>query len=90
MSLNIKNSAVEKLANEVARLTGESKTEAIRKALEERRARLDLLMTRGNRETRLRQFLERELWPIVPLDQLGRKLNRDEEEAILGYGPEGV
>jgi len=90
MSLNIKNPAVEKLANEVARLTGESKTEAIRKALEERRARLDLLMTRGNRETRLRQFLERELWPIVPLDQLGRKLNRDEEEAILGYGPEGV
>lgn len=90
MSLNIKNPAVEKLANEVARLTGESKTEAIRKALEERRARLDLLMTRGNRETRLRQFLERELWPIVPTDQLGRKLNRDEEEAILGYGPEGV
>ncbi len=90
MSLNIKNPAVEKLANEVARLTGESKTEAIRKALEERRARLDLLMTRGNRETRLRQFLERELWPIVPPDQLSRKLNRDEEEAILGYGPEGV
>ena len=37
MALNIKNADVERLATEVARLTGESKTEAIRRALEERR-----------------------------------------------------
>lgn len=90
MSLNIKNPAVERLADEVARLTGESKTEAIRKALEERRARLNFRLTDDNREARLRRFLEQELWPIVPVDQLERKLSRDEEEAILGYGPEGV
>ena len=90
MSLNIKNPAVERLADEVARLTGESKTEAIRKALEERRARLNFRAADDDREARLRRFLEQELWPIVPADQLGKPLSRDEEEAILGYGPEGV
>ena len=35
MPLNIKNAEVERLAAEVSRLTGESKTEAIRRALEE-------------------------------------------------------
>ena len=40
MPLNIKNLEVERLAEEIARLTGESKTEAVRKALEERRTRL--------------------------------------------------
>ena len=35
MALNIKNSAVEELAEEVARLAGETKTEAIRRALAE-------------------------------------------------------
>lgn len=47
-------------------------------------------VTDDNREARLRRFLEQELWPIVPADQLGRRLSRDEEEAILGYGSEGV
>ena len=89
MPLNIKNPVVERLADEVARLTGESKTEAIRKALEERRARLNFRVTGDNREERLRRFLEQELWPIVPTDQMGKRLSRDEEEAILGYGPEG-
>ncbi|MGH8644265.1 MAG: type II toxin-antitoxin system VapB family antitoxin [Gammaproteobacteria bacterium] len=90
MPLNIKNPVVERLADEMARLTGESKTEAIRKALEERRARLNFRLTGDKREERLRRFLERELWPIVPKDQLGRRLSRAEEEVILGYGPEGV
>lgn len=90
MPLNIKNPVVERLADEVARLTGESKTEAIRKALEERRARLSFRLTGERHEERLRRFLEHEVWPIVPEDQLGRRLGRAEEEAILGYGPEGV
>jgi hypothetical protein len=40
MALNLKNPEVERLAAEVARLTGESKTEAIRRSLEECRQRL--------------------------------------------------
>ena len=90
MPLNIKNPVVERLADEVAQLTGESKTEAIRKALEERRARLSFRLTGQRREERLLWFLEHEVWPIVPKDQLGRRLTRAEEEAILDYGPEGV
>ena len=40
MALNIKNPEVERLATEVANLARETKTEAIRRALEERKARL--------------------------------------------------
>ena len=77
MSLNIKNKDVELLIDEVTVLTGESKKEAVRRALEERRARL-------------RRFLEAEVWPQVPASELGRKLTRQEEESILGFGDHGV
>jgi antitoxin VapB len=90
MPLNIKNNEVESLVSEVAELTGESKTEAVRRALEERRERLAFRVTSGNRAARLKRFLEQEVWPIVPEGELGRRLSRAEEEAILGYGPEGV
>src|SRR5260370_6323470 len=40
MALNIKNRNVEELAAEVAKMTGETKTEAIRRALAERHQRL--------------------------------------------------
>ncbi|HEX3962785.1 MAG TPA: type II toxin-antitoxin system VapB family antitoxin [Trebonia sp.] len=90
MALNIKNDEVERLAAEVARLTGESKTEAIRRALAERRQRLAYRISPGDRETQARRFLEREVWPRVPADQLGRRLSRSEEDEILGYGEEGV
>ncbi|HYD05907.1 MAG TPA: type II toxin-antitoxin system VapB family antitoxin, partial [Reyranella sp.] len=49
MALNIKNLAVERLAADVARLTGESKTEAIRRALEERKRRLKGSPSSGRR-----------------------------------------
>lgn len=90
LALNIKNSEVERLAAEVARLTGESKTEAIRQALLERRRRLGLRITPEARRGRLQSFLEREIWARVPADQVGRAPDRAERERILGYGPEGV
>lgn len=40
VSLNIKNPQVERLIDEVARLTGETKTEAVRQALADRRDKL--------------------------------------------------
>ena len=90
MALNIKNSDVENLLDEVVHLTGESKTEAVRKALEERRQRL--LLRFGDRPdaTRLLAFLEGEVWPQIPADQRGKQLTKTEEEAILGYGAAGV
>jgi antitoxin VapB len=40
MALNIRNAETERLANTLARLTGESKTEAVTRALEDRLARV--------------------------------------------------
>ena len=90
MALNIKNTAVERLAEEVARLSGESKTEAVRRALEERKARLAYRVADGDRVSRLKRFLETEVWPTIPPEELGRKMSREEEEQILGYGQAGV
>lgn len=90
MALNIKNEAVERLTAEIARLTGESKTEAVRRALEERKARLAYRVADEDRGARLQRFLENEVWPEVPPKELGRRLSRAEEEEILGYGPEGA
>ncbi len=90
MALNIKNPEVERLAEEVVALTGESKTEAIRRALEERRARLAYRIDADDRATRLTRFLETEVWPRVPEGERGRRLSRVAEDALLGYGPEGV
>ena len=90
MGLNIKNPEVERLATEVARLANETKTEAIRRALEERRTRLRARGARTGRGERLLAFLERDVWPKMPPDELGRVLTRQEEDEILGYGPHGV
>jgi antitoxin VapB len=88
MGLNIKNPEVERLAVEVARLSQETKTEAIRRALAERKARLQAHV--GKRSVRgLRQYLEQEVWPLIPQSRLGRRLTRKQEDRILGYGPEG-
>lgn len=89
MALNIKNAEVERLAADVAALTGESKTEAIRKALEERKGRLSLLTGESRRE-HLWRFLEEEIWADLPDDVRGKELSQEEQDAILGYGPDGV
>ena len=89
MALNLKNTDVERLAAEVARLTGESKTEAIRVALEERRRRLRAVAP-SERRARLLKLLRERVWPAIPKTELGRRLSPEEEDAILGYGKEGV
>lgn len=90
MALNIKNEEVERLATEVARITGESKTEAVRRALAERRQRLAYRVSPADRQTRAVRFLENEVWPRISEEQLGRRLSRAEEDEILGFGPEGT
>jgi antitoxin VapB len=90
MALNIKNREVERLAEEIASITGESKTEAIRNALQERRRRLSYHVVKQDRELRLRNFLEREIWPTIPAEIRGKTISREEWDKILGFSPEGV
>ena len=89
MSLNIKNAEVERLAGEVAELAGETKTEAIRRALIDRRSRL-----RGPSRTvqarRLQQFLEREVWSVVPKRLIGGRITSAALDEILGLDERSV
>jgi antitoxin VapB len=88
VALIIKNPRVERLVAEVAAMAGETETEAVRRSLEERRTRPRFAMATGNRGDHLRAFLTEEVWPAVPTAQRGRRLSREEEEAILGLGLE--
>ncbi|MFN8186261.1 MAG: type II toxin-antitoxin system VapB family antitoxin [Gaiellales bacterium] len=90
IALNIKDPTTEQLAAEVAGLTGESKTRAVRTALEERRARLLGERRAADRVARRQRFLEDEVWPQLPPDVRGQRITKEEREAILGYGPGGV
>lgn len=91
MALNIKNEEVERMAAEVATLAAETKTGAIRQALSERLARLRLEQggKRGG-AWGMSRFLETEVWPLVPVEELDRlPLTKAEREDILGIGLEG-
>ena len=89
MALNIKNPQVEKLAAEVARLAQETKTEAIRQALLERKARLQVRGRLGSRKERLETLLRKRVWPDLPAGVRGVRVTKAEKERILGYGSEG-
>ena len=91
MALNIKDPETEQLAREVAELTGESKTAAVRTALRERKERLEFgRRTPEQRERALREWLERDVWPTIPPAVRGKPLTREEEEELLGYGEHGA
>ncbi len=82
MALNIKNVIVERLAAKLAQLSGESKTQAVLKALEERLERLS-----GEREAPdllndIRDISKR-------CSQLPDRDERSPEE-ILGYDQQGT
>ena len=90
MTLNIKNQDVETLLQEVIQITGETKTEAVRQALADRRQRLATHFIPDAGEQMLMAFLEDEIWPQIP-DTLRRvPLTKAEKETILGYGEMGI
>lgn len=82
MALNIRNPETEKLAQTLARLTGESKTEAVTRALRDR-------LTRLNRKRSQRRLADE-------LDEIARHCagltERDGRAAddILGYDANGL
>jgi antitoxin VapB len=92
MALNIEDREAERLAAEVAKLTGESEARAVRQALRERRDRLRLETGERRRpEGGLLHYLETEIWPHIPEDKRGGPpMTKTEKERLLGYGPDGV
>jgi antitoxin VapB len=91
MALNIKDPETEQLAARLAALTDETKTRAVKIALQERMERLTAGVPRQREPgASLRRFLTDEAWPQVPAEVLGAPLSRSEREQILGYGPDGV
>jgi antitoxin VapB len=93
MALNIKDKETERLVAEVAEMTGDTKTGAVREALREQRDRLRLQGFEGDVERPyrgMRRWLETEIWPQIPDELLDREpMTKDEIEEILGIGPEG-
>lgn len=91
MALNIKDTETERLAMEIAEMTGDTKTGAVREALREKKRRLE--MRSGSKEERreaLREFMEKEIWSQIPDQLLDREaMSKKEVEDILGFGPEG-
>lgn len=77
------------LTAEVASLAKESKTETAQKAILERKARLTSSALRRKRSRRAASILE-EFRSTLPAPLVGKPLSREEEDEILGYGPEGI
>jgi antitoxin VapB len=89
VALNIKDPETERLAAELAALTGQTKTGAIRYALRQvLQAQSRPSVTQ--REEHLTRFLEEEIWPLIPPDQLGEPVSKAEREEILGFGRDGA
>lgn len=82
MSLNIRNQEAERLATELAELTGETKTEAVRKALEERLVQLRRAQSGKSLADDLDEIADR--FASLPVRD-----NRPADE-ILGYDENGL
>jgi len=91
MTLKITDTETEKLAAEIADMTGDTKTGAVREALREKKKRLELRSdSKEERRQKLRKFLETEIWSQIPDELLDREsMSKEEVEEILGFGPEG-
>jgi antitoxin VapB len=90
MALNIQDTETEKLAAEVAEMTGKTKEDAVREALREKKERLEIRSGRKGRPRSMQEWLEKEIWPRIPEEERGKPLTKEEVEDILGFGPEGV
>lgn len=90
MDFNIEDTETEKLAAEVAEMTGGTKTEAVREALREKKEWLEKRNSRKEKPQSLQEWLEREVWPRIPKEERGKPVSKEEVEDILGFGPGGV
>lgn len=104
MALNDKDKETEALVSKIASLTGETETEALRRAAAERLERLERGRSQGGRFSGGRRldydprqdaetfhyWLETEIWPLLKEENRGKPITKAEREELLGYGPGGV
>ncbi len=99
MAVNI-TKRIEELAGELSRLTGERATEAVERALLERKKRVQQLRQKQPETVQLTpeqrkrydefmKTMEREVWSNIPRHLLGKPVTKEEREDILGIGPDG-
>ena len=70
-------------------MTGETKTEAIRVALQERKSRLRI--AGGKNDTHnLLDILERDIWSKIPEHLKGQGIAYLPVDELLGFGADGV
>jgi antitoxin VapB len=82
MALNIRNAEAERLAEAVAKMTGETKTEAVTKALKER---MEHLKRRSSRK-RLADELDEIARHCAALPILDKR----SDDEIIGYDEDGM
>jgi antitoxin VapB len=78
------------LIKRIQELTGESKNDVLTRSLDERLRRLTTPLDQSERKQRILHFLETSVWSSLPDAAPGRRITQDQEDEILGYGPEGV
>jgi antitoxin VapB len=82
MALNIRNPEADRLATRLARLTGETKTQAVTRALRDRLSRVE----RGRRKTTLADELDDIALHCARLPRLDTR----PADEILGYDEHGM
>lgn len=88
MALNIKNPEVEELVTKVAKITGRTKTETVRRAMREELNRHEPPPPKKDLNE-LRRWLEEEVWPVTAPNGPNPPMSKEEVEEILGFGPHG-
>jgi hypothetical protein len=78
------------LIKRLVALTGETEHDAVHRAVDERYRRLTEPVSASERRRQLLDLLESRVWNQLDEGEAGRVPSPDEEDAALGYGPEGV
>lgn len=84
---HVKNPTISRLAAELALMTGESRTEAIRGALEEKLVRLSRLSSHRERRAELVRIFGGEIRTMIRAGGKKRALSPEEVQELLAYGP---
>ncbi len=87
MAIHIKDSGVIRLATQLAALTGESRTGAIRRALEEKIARLSGASAQSSRRAELVRVFGCKVPSLVRAGRRRGNLTPEEVQELLAYGP---